>query len=144
MIKTLQDLVDKLNEVDDDNEYSLYKIHGKHFICTDDEDDCDKKLSMIMFNTDDNEPTWRIDKNLFLMPPKPQTIAVEFLANSNPKGWLDDNDDDDEIVVDGIQMTKKDADQLYEYFTKKQAENLNKEMNRLKDHFDKVRDLWNM
>lgn len=135
MIKTLQDLVDKLNEVDDENEYSLYKIYGKHFICTVDEDDCDKKLSMIMFNTDDNEPTWRVDKNLFLMSPKPQQIAVKFLANSNPKDWLDDDNDDDEIVVDGIQMTKKEADQLYEYFTKKQSENINKEMNRLKDHF---------
>lgn len=32
---------------------------------------------------------------------------------------VDSFDDDDEIVVDGIQMTKKEADQLYEYFTKK-------------------------
>lgn len=142
-MKTLQDLVDRLNEVDDENEYSLYKIHGKHFICTDDEDDCDKKLSMIMFNIDDNDPTWRIDKNLFLMPPKPQTIAVEFLANSNPKGWLDDDNDDDEIVVDGIQMTKKEADQLYEYFTKKQQEELYKELKKINGDFNKITKLLN-
>lgn len=86
---------------------------------------------------------WDIKEYLGAIKPIYQKSIMDYVYNSEPKDWFGD-DDDDEIVVDGIKMTKAQADQLYEYFTKKQAENLNKEMNRLKDHFDKVRDLWNM
>ena len=92
-----------------------------------------------------NDGSWDIKAHLGEIKPIYQKYIMDYVYNSDPNDWFDDyKNEDDEIVVDGIQMTKKEADQLYEYFTKKQAENLNKEMNRLKDHFDKVRDLWNM
>ena len=90
-----------------------------------------------------NRGGWAIEREFSELRPDIQKYIMDYVYNSEPKDWFGD-DEDDEIIVDGIQMTKAQADQLYEYFTKKQSENLNKEMNRLKDHFDKVRDLWNM
>lgn len=141
-MKTLQDLVDNLNQYfSEEGQFKIdYYDYDKIFeICC--ENDCGE---YDLIEIDPKDRSWLLETDIGYQTSEVQHTIVDFLVNSNPNDWLDDDNDDDEIVVDGIQMTKKQADQLYEYFTKKQAENLNKEMDRLKDHFDKVRDLWNM
>lgn len=139
MIKTLQGLVDKLN----DN----FSKEGNFYLFYDDDMEniyLFRQLSDVCFELAEiskKYKSWLVGKDLYMQVGEVQKYIMNFLVNSNTEDWFDDND---EIVVDGIQMTKKEADQLYEYFTKKQAENLNKEIKRLDKHFDKVRKLWNM
>lgn len=149
-MKTLEDLIDKLNETNEKE--GIYYLSEKHKgMFTVDYKLINESWSIAIFD--------KLNKKILLTTNKmtlnwKEMYWISKYALEHPyKDWFPEkkyniiigqDDEDDEIVVDGIQMTKAQADQLYEYFTKKQAENLNKEMNRLKDHFKKVSDIWNM
>ena len=89
-----------------------------------------------------NRGGWAIEREFSELRPDIQKYIMDYVYNSEPKDWFGD-DDDDEIVVDGIQMTKKEADQLYEYFTKKQQEELYKELKKINGDFNKITKLLN-
>lgn len=89
-----------------------------------------------------NDGSWDIKAHLGEIKPIYQKYIMDYVYNSEPKDWFGD-DEDDEIVVDGIQMTKKEADQLYEYFTKKQQEELYKELKKINGDFNKITKLLN-
>lgn len=86
---------------------------------------------------------WDIKEYLGAIKPIYQKSIMDYVYNSEPKDWFGD-DDDDEIVVDGIKMTKAQADQLYDYFTIKQNDEIKKQDERLKEHFSNVCSIWNM
>ena len=91
-----------------------------------------------------NDGSWDIKAHLGEIKPIYQKSIMDYVYNSDPNDWFYDyKNEDDEIVVDGIQMTKKEADQLYEYFTKKQQEELYKELKKINGDFNKITKLLN-
>lgn len=110
-MKTINDLIDYLNFSENDK-YSLTELEDKVLISR--EDMTRSTLLMIVYKSNSEIPfEWHISNDFQFEKFSVQEKIMRFVITSNPKDWFDE----EIIEVDGIKLTREQAEKVYQKLT---------------------------
>lgn len=116
-MKTINDLIDYLNFSENDK-YSLTELEDKVLISR--EDMTRSTLLMIVYKSNSEIPfEWHISNDFQFEQFSVQEKIMRFVITSNPKDWFDE----EIIEVDGIKLTRGQAEKVYHKLTSERLYN---------------------